>query len=92
MLHLCGFAVVYSHTHWEGCVFVTVCALPWSVPHVFDITVTRLPSLSGEMENVRDLSGEANSFPTSGWNEKHTGWMAGLHVHSVGAEQRVEAK
>lgn len=35
-------------------VFVTVCALPWSVPHVFDITVTRLPSLSGEMENVRD--------------------------------------
>lgn len=38
------------------CVYVCVCwsALPWSVPHVFDITVTRLPSLSGEMENVRD--------------------------------------
>lgn len=54
LLHLYGFAVVYPRTHWEGCVFVTVCALPWSAPHVFDITVTRLPSLSGEMENVRD--------------------------------------
>lgn len=35
-------------------VCVSRSALPWSVPHVFDITVTRLPSLSGEMENVRD--------------------------------------
>lgn len=51
-------------------------ALARSVPHVFDITVTRLPSLSGEMENVRDQSREANSFPTSGWNEKHTHWPA----------------
>lgn len=39
--------------------FVCVCvcfwsAVLWSAPHVFDITVTRLPSLSGEMENVRD--------------------------------------
>lgn len=38
--------------------------------------MTRLPSLSGEMENVRDQSREANSFPTSGWNEKHTHWPA----------------
>lgn len=66
--------------------------LPWSVPHVFDITVTRLPSLSGEMENVRDWSREVNSFPTSdGMRNTLAGWL-GRWRHSVGAEHRVEAK
>ena len=58
---------------------VCVCwsVLPWSVPHVFDITVTRLSSLSGEMENVRDQSRETSSFPTSdGMRNTLIGWLA----------------
>lgn len=67
--HLYSFGAVYPDAHWgkpawfwmpaaQSSVFcVCVCfwsAVLWSAPHVFDITVTRLPSLSGEMENVRD--------------------------------------
>lgn len=88
-----------KNQHGSGCLLlhlVWVCwsALRWSVPHVFNITVTRLASLSGEMENVRDLESRSEQLPNIWWNEKHTRWMAGWLAcwrHSVGAEQRVEA-
>lgn len=97
--------VCYVELTWEnlcGCrcllllILSDVCVcwtffLPWSAPHVFDITVTRLPSLSGEMENVREQSRETSSFPTSdGMRNTLAGWSL-CWRHSVGAEQRVEA-
>lgn len=73
VLNLYGFTAVYPNTQWERPLWFwppaaplrPLCwsALPWSVPHVFDITVTRLPSLSWEIGECQRLERRNEQLP-----------------------------